>query len=249
MKKLECVFRRKNDLLVLKYFDKRAVHMISSIHEASMSVLNKVDQKTNNLVMKPTCVVDYCRLMGGVDLSDQIHQYYSCLRKTSKWYKKLFFHLLNLCVINAYLLYTKYSEDVNKLDHYRFRRALCESLLLEAPNAPKPSIFAGRRSTGEKPLRLTERHFPELIPAKPGTKKAQPSRDCSACNPPKKQRQGYKRKQTRFWCSECEKVLCVPNCFRVYHTLVHYKRVLQPDAAPGQDGDHAADSSSDSSQA
>ena len=45
-------------------------------------------------------LVDYCKKMGGVDLSDQIGQYFTCLRKTSKWYKKLFFHLLNVVVIH-----------------------------------------------------------------------------------------------------------------------------------------------------
>lgn len=246
MARFECIYRRNGDLLIVKYYDKRAVHMISTIREAEVSVLNKVDRQTNNLVMKPHCVVDYCRLMGGVDLSDQIHQYYTCLRKTAKWYKKLFFHLLNLTVINAYLLYKKFSEDENKLGHYEFRRALCESLIFEAPNAPKPSVFAGRRITGEKPGRLTERHFPESIPAAPGAKRLRPCRDCAACNPSKRQRQGFKRKQTSYWCSKCQKPLCVPNCFMVYHTVLHYKHILRPGVGAAGDAAENTDSSSDS---
>jgi hypothetical protein len=70
MKTYVCIYRRKDDILIVKYFDKRAVHMISTIHDADVSVLNKIDCQTNNMVIKPHSVVDYCRLMGGVDLSD-----------------------------------------------------------------------------------------------------------------------------------------------------------------------------------
>ena len=208
-----------------------------------MSVLNKIDRHINNLIMKPTCIVDYCRLMGGVDLSDQIHHYYTCLRKTSKWYKKLFFHLLNLVVINAYLLYTKFSTQTKKLDHYEFRRWICESLIFEAPNAPGPSSFSGRRSAGERPMRLTARHFPDWIPPAPGAKK-KPCRDCVACNPPVKYRQGFKRKQSSFWCPDCKKTLCVPKCFQVYHTKKHYKQILRP-AGEGASGTSSPNSSDD----
>ena len=244
MDRYNCIFRRKEDMLVVKFYDKRAVHMISTIHEASMSVLNKPGRGTNNMVMKPHCIVDYCRFMGGVDLSDQIHQYYTCLRKTAKWYKKLFFHLVNLCVINAYLLYRKFSEDEKKLEHYEFRRSLCEALILEAPNAPKPSASAGRRLTGERPHRLTERHFPESIPPKPGMKRQRPCRDCVACNPSKKNRQGFKRKQTSYWCPDCKKPLCMPDCFRVYHTVLNYKPVLRPVLA-AVNGNDMSDSDSE----
>jgi len=110
----ECIFQRSENLLVVKYHDKRDVCMLSTIHEATVSVLDKVDRTTNNAVSKPTCIVDYIRLMGGVDLSDQMNSYNSCLRKTTKWYRKLFFHLFNLCLINAYLLYKKFHTGEKK---------------------------------------------------------------------------------------------------------------------------------------
>ena len=36
-------------------------------------------------IEKPEPVYYYCGLMGGVDLSDQLLNYYSFLRKSSKW--------------------------------------------------------------------------------------------------------------------------------------------------------------------
>jgi hypothetical protein len=75
LKQGEVVFRRRDNILAVKYCDKRDVHMLSTIHQATGSALSKTDRRTNNLVTKPSCIVDYCSLMGGVDLSDQINQY------------------------------------------------------------------------------------------------------------------------------------------------------------------------------
>ena len=51
----------------------------------------KRDRHTGNHIIKPTCVVDYCKNMGGVGVADQMLQYYEALRRTVKWWKKLFF--------------------------------------------------------------------------------------------------------------------------------------------------------------
>ena len=45
--------------------------------------------------------------MTGVDSSAQMLSYYSFTRKTIKWWKKLFFHLFDLAVVNAHILHTK----------------------------------------------------------------------------------------------------------------------------------------------
>jgi len=85
--------------------------MISSFHEAKIAVVNKTNFATNSPVMKPTCIVDYVKNMGGVDLSDQLNQYNPVIRKSKKWWRKLFFHLFNVCIVNAYQLYLKFSPS------------------------------------------------------------------------------------------------------------------------------------------
>ena len=92
----QCIVMQREHLLCQRYLDKHDVYMLSMIHPAPVSVLDKTDRATNMAFTKPACIVEYCKKMGGVDLSDQIGSYFSCLRKTSKWYMKLFFHLLNV---------------------------------------------------------------------------------------------------------------------------------------------------------
>ncbi|XP_052763114.1 uncharacterized protein LOC128205483 isoform X4 [Mya arenaria] len=78
----------------------------------------------------------------------------------------------------------------------------------------------------EKPARLTGKHFSTFIPAKAGAKRARPLRDCVACNEKLMNRKGFKRRQTAFWCPDCKAALCHPQCFKVYHTILDYKKVL-----------------------
>lgn len=132
-----------------------------------------------------------------------------------------------MCLINAYLLYKKFHTGEKKLDHHQFLISIVKSLLY---GAPIETLSKGRKHVSEKPSRLTGRHFVSKIPSTPEAKRKNPTRDCVACNITKTKRDGFKKKQTSYMCTECEKPLCIPDCFRVYHTHKHYKQVLLPDA-------------------
>ena len=54
--------------------------MLSTHHKAIYIVLDK--QRHGGNVIKPTPVVNFSQNMGGIDLSDQMLQYYETLRRT-----------------------------------------------------------------------------------------------------------------------------------------------------------------------
>ena len=60
-----------------------------------------------NKIEKPEAVYYYCSSVGGVDLSDQLLNYFSFLRKSTKWSRKLLIHLFNLVILNSYILNKK----------------------------------------------------------------------------------------------------------------------------------------------
>ena len=64
----------------------------------------RVQSKSQNK-MKPVSIVDYIANMAGVDRSDQLISYMPFHRKTVKWWKKTFFHMINMCLVNASILY------------------------------------------------------------------------------------------------------------------------------------------------
>ena len=80
--------------------DKNYISMISTIHDDNSLVdSGKTKYSTGEPIMKPKPVITYNKYMGGVDRSDQLLHYYDAARKSMKWYKKFFFHLLDVSTI------------------------------------------------------------------------------------------------------------------------------------------------------
>ena len=107
-RKGDCIVRRDGPLLCLKWWKKKDMLMLSTIHEAIFVETRKVD-RAGNKIEKPEAVYYYCSRMGGVDLSDQLLDYFTFLRKSTKWSRKLLIHLFNLIILNAYILNKHYS--------------------------------------------------------------------------------------------------------------------------------------------
>ena len=129
LKQGETVFHRKNNLLALKWMDKREVYILSGLHKAT-NVISKKSNYKGQKVMKPQPVFLYNRYMSGVDLTDQFLQYYSFLHKSVKWSKKFFVHCLNMVILNAHILHKKYSDG--KTTHWQFRIQLVKHMLSNA---------------------------------------------------------------------------------------------------------------------
>ena len=53
----------------------------------------------------PYAVDQYSKLMKGVDRADQYLSYYSVLRETVKWSKKVVLYLLNCALFNVFFVY------------------------------------------------------------------------------------------------------------------------------------------------
>ena len=98
--------------------------------------------------VKPQIVARYNRHMGYVDISDRMANSYSMCRRTFKWTTKLFFHLLDLTVLNSRILLSSCGA---KYTHRDFR-LLLKKLIEEAgksQNHPTPKLV-GRPSSGAK---------------------------------------------------------------------------------------------------
>lgn len=211
----EADFKSCEEMLAMKWHDKRDVHMLTTVNSAEMSPSGKIDHTTGNEKIKPQCVLDYIKKMGGVDKVDMMDSFVGCTRKTLKWYKKLFFHFVDLAVHNAFIVY-KVKND-SSLTYQKFRKNLVRQLVEEHHTPRKPS--SGGRPPAYNPLRLTARHFPSEIPATVQQGK-NTRRYCKVCLTTKKCPQ--KRQKTRFMCKPCNTVLCPTECFEQYHTSAYF---------------------------
>ena len=82
-------------------------------------------------VKKTIVIVNYNEYMGGVDVADQYTSSYCFIRKTLKWWRKLFFRGLEVSVINSYVLYKDWSVRNGKvaMSHKKYRQTLLMSLI------------------------------------------------------------------------------------------------------------------------
>lgn len=191
-------------LTALKWKDKKEIHMLTSIHSDDMGPSMTEDRATGLPVMKPSCVLDYSKNMGSVDTSDMLLSSVQCIRKSVKWYKKLFFHIIDLHMLNAFFCF-KQIKNTPSLHFAKFQLELIRQII---QNYKSTEIMDRSISIQNinNPLRILSsdaaKHMPML------NTKHQRCKECS------KQK---KRKETRYFCTICRVFLCAAPCFQLYH--------------------------------
>jgi len=130
------------------------VCLLTNIHDPPREG-NYQDEHRN--AIKPTIVADYNRHMGHVDNADRMANSYTASRRTWKWTTRFFFHLLDLAIVNSYILLS--SCGGKKISHRDFRHTLIREMLAQSGHEPRPSMplerpAAASNNTG----RLDTRH-------------------------------------------------------------------------------------------
>ena len=82
-------------------------------------------------IMKPLVVDQYNHYMLGVDRLDQRMSYYKFVRKSFRWWQKVFFWMVEVVVVNSYIVYNAHTDSRRKLTHKEFRRELVLALCRE----------------------------------------------------------------------------------------------------------------------
>ena len=111
--------------------------------------------------------------MCGVDRMDQLMSYYSPVRKTLKWYRKVVLQQLDMAMVNAFILY-KVGGTKAQL---KFRKSVIASLLSsdirineDLPQASDTAAFHHHKSSDLS--RLSGQHYLAHIPSTTSKKDA-----------------------------------------------------------------------------
>nr|XP_053648511.1 piggyBac transposable element-derived protein 4-like [Cherax quadricarinatus] len=136
-------------------------------------------------------VIDYTQNMRLVDKCDMQIGFVDCVRKSYKWYMKLFFHLVEISVLNAYNMYQIKTGNRPLYDEFCFsvvrQRIMKYQVTIPAiqncPRTPQDIL---------KRLRREGDHFIIQLPA---TKKKFAQKRCVVCAQTKRRQQ--RRKETR----------------------------------------------------
>ncbi|XP_017312676.1 piggyBac transposable element-derived protein 4 [Ictalurus punctatus] len=203
---------RDGPLVFVKWMDAQEVSVCSTIHSAfnGETIQRKVKTTKGTWDTQkfscPTPVLKYNEHMGGVDLSDQLIQYYTAQQKTMKWYRKLFLHFLDIAATNAYILHKELASK-------QLRDALTHKVFMEELTAQlcgmSQKIPSKRASCDHVPVPVAKLSTDVRQVASQGR------RTCVLCR-----FQRSKKSNTPWKCGKCNVPLCLQltrNCFEEWH--------------------------------
>ena len=180
-------------------------------HESG-TVTRKLRDGTSVSVPCPASVISYNEYMGGVDRNDQLRQYYHVRLRGRKYYKYIFWFLLDVSISNSYILFSNYATNdlPRRLKCLKeFRLQLAKELIADYCSQKRP----GRGSSERCNLPL--RHFP--MKNKTATNRASRCFYCSHIREPSR------RRETVWYCGDCKLHLCHTgvddgsDCFLLHH--------------------------------
>ena len=187
---------------------KKPVFMVST--EASASLVTVQPPNAHNSPTQKPSVVDlYNHNMNGVDIADQHSVHYAFQRKTRKWWRKVFFWLVETTVVNSYVLYKESVLAIGDQprSHLTYRRTVLETLAIRCISSAPPRLQSGR---------------PRKTPRLEGDPEhLNQHRECVVCGLGKK----GSRHRTLHYCKTCagNPSLHPDRCFKYYHTLSNFR--------------------------
>ena len=213
------VLKKKNDfdfsgssihgLLATKWMDNKHVLLLSNCHTSSIGeVTRKQRDGQKETVFSPQAIIDYNRYMAGTDRCDQMASLYNYGRKSTKWWKKVFFRLFKIALVNSWVIFFRLNSHQKKSPpiFYMFLFRLASQLIERACTANDFREYRQRR-VGRPSTK-------DLISLDPVGKhmivRCKGRRRCTHCSSQKIE------SRVSFICNSCNVPLC-PACFNDYH--------------------------------
>ena len=221
-------WHREGVCLAVQWKDNRVVTMLSTIDTANKYVMvdrkEKIDNKWQTIQVKqPQAIHSYNQFMNGVDRSDQILAKNNTLRKCMRWWKTLFFHIIDIAVVNSFILFQLYRnqhpeiEELCRPQKYstlEFREELVRQLAgLEEYGLPPVYMYSQGRHEKNK---FETEHVPEVTP--------ETKRNCRVCY----ETENEERKVvTQCNAPQCQVYLHITknrNCFKIWHSKEYQQK-------------------------
>ena len=195
----EWLQKQKGDMSLAVWKDQKVVWVLyNHCSPGETASLDRWSEEGNKIsVGCPRAIRDYFYGARSVDVLSQLHYAYLPGRKAMRCWPRLAWWLLDMCVINAFKLWSKGQQHPGQLC---FREELMHQLFQQLPTEHTPRRHGGRPPPPNAPASI---HSSELSSLE---------RDCKQCS-----HQPRNRKQTNYVCSACDVHLCLGECFRSYH--------------------------------
>lgn len=220
---------KNQQLKAVQWYDNKVVTLLSTFAGSQPSHKVRRFFKSDNSkkdINCPDIVKVYNKHMGGVDLLDSLLGLYRIRTRSKKWYHRLFFHMIDVVICNAWLLYRRISEHHNqdqpdghgKMPLLQFRIELAK-VLTTIGSSNVVSNKRGRPSNTSLESNYKKRKHKESSPP------FETRTDGIGHWPQHSQQRNRCRLdgcngKSRMFCSKCKVYLCLydeKRCFVEYH--------------------------------
>ncbi|KAK9753499.1 Transposase IS4 [Popillia japonica] len=182
MKRGESDYLVSNDgILATRWNDTKEVLLMSNCHRPTPGIAKRIlktGKKTD--IDCSDAIMFYNKFMGGVDLADQKVSTYDLDRKSTKWWRKVFYKLLMSAIVNSWIIFNEIKNKKSFL--LCFLVPLAEQLIELGRSGTKIKRRlcgrSGRHSKRRKEMANVGDHLPQQI----GTR-----RRCYRCSQMKKE--------------------------------------------------------------
>lgn len=157
-------------------------------------------------IVKPQVVLDCNKRRQVTDLSDQLSAYYTCLRRSVKWYQKVAFELIfGTSIVNGYLIYQE-NYTTSNITILQFHESRVRSLLLGIPSE-NLKCGLGQQPTSQTKRKLADYKLEEIERSARNVR-----RRCTSCYEEGRKQQSREAnyaaaKKVKTFCSECNNFL------------------------------------------
>nr|AGK25051.1 transposase [Chilo suppressalis] len=213
-------------ITTVSWKDNKQVILLSTYVGADpIETIERYDKKEKKRVTIPCprLIKEYNSHMGGVDLMDSFLGRYRIHMKTRKWYLRIFYHLLDITIINSWVLYLKINKQKginpkNLMDLAEFRADLAEALCKYGIHKENKR---GRPSSSIEEA-IAKKKKNSIMPA-------MPPKDVRLDKVGHEPITTYTRRRCQYpqckllssiKCSKCDVILCFKkkcNCFVLFH--------------------------------
>lgn len=156
-----------DNITVTRWLDNSLVHVVSSYAgrqpEGTTRRYNRKERKVID-VTRPYSVEVYNKHMGGVDLMDSLIARYRNDVRNKRGYLRMFFHLLNAAVVNAWIVWRWDKGAEHYMDQLEFRSRVAKALIFRG-EAAQSSKRRGRPSDSS-PALIKKKSAPPCAPGK-----------------------------------------------------------------------------------
>jgi len=191
-------FRQNEKMVAYVFVDRKPVYFLSTYYYPSqLDTLERHGKKGQKLLFEvPKAVTAYNSFRSGVDIMDQLQSYYSIGRKNRRWWPRLAWWLIDMCILNAHRLNEIKKNE--KMSVREFREDLMHEL-------------AGDIFCKSKHQHIIRKEVRSQYSFNHHLVITEDKRDCSICSSRPDQ-----RKTTKFQCKICNVFLCPDTCYDIH---------------------------------